>query len=87
MNWVNKYKLLAIEIVKYNGQLYIEIDDLWQVLHLTFNMAQHCFIDEEILNKLELSTKSTWNLFSEEEFTSTLIKYNISFISGPDKLA
>ena len=28
MNWVNKYKLLAIEAVKYNSCLCLEIEDL-----------------------------------------------------------
>ena len=86
MNWVNKHKLLAIEAVKYNSQPCLEINNLWQALHLTFNMAQHCFIDEEVLNELELFTKSTWNLFLEEEFTSALTKYNNSFTHGPNKL-
>ena len=41
-----------------------------------FNMAQYCFVDKEVLNKLESFTKSTWNPFSKEEFTSTLTKCN-----------
>ena len=28
MNWVNKCKLLAIEIIKYNEQSYLELDNL-----------------------------------------------------------
>jgi len=28
MNWVNKCKLLAIEMIKYNGQPCLELDDL-----------------------------------------------------------
>ena len=52
-----------------------------------FNMAQHCFVDKEVLNKLELFTKSTWNLFLEEEFTSTLTKCNNLSIPSPNKLA
>jgi len=39
MNWVNKCKLPAIETIKYNGQPCLELDDLWQVLHLSFNTA------------------------------------------------
>jgi len=39
MNWVNKHKLLAIEMIKYNSQPYIELNDLWQVLHSSFNTA------------------------------------------------
>ena len=39
MDWVKKQKLPAIEAVQYNGQLYIKLDNLWQALHLSFNMA------------------------------------------------
>ena len=41
MNWVKKRKLPAIEAIKYNGRLYIEIKDLWQALYELFNSAQH----------------------------------------------
>jgi len=40
MNWVNKQKLLAIEAIKYNNCPCLEIKELWQALHSTFNMAQ-----------------------------------------------
>ena len=40
MNWINKHKLLAIEVVKYNSQPCLEINDLWHALHLSFNTAQ-----------------------------------------------
>jgi len=39
MNWVNKHKLPAIEMIKYNGQPYLELDDLWQALYSSFNIA------------------------------------------------
>jgi len=29
MSWVNKQKLPAPEAIKYNGQLCLELDDLW----------------------------------------------------------
>ena len=87
MNWVNKCKLLAIKTIKYNGQPCIEIDDLWQALHLTFNTAQHYIINEEVLNELEFFANSLWNLFLEEEFTSALTKYNNLSTPDPNKLA
>ena len=52
INWVYKHKLPAIEAVKYNGQLCLEINDLWYTLHLSFNTVQDYQTDEEILNKL-----------------------------------
>ena len=41
MNWVNKYKLPAIEAIKYNNQLCITLDSLWNTLHSSFNTALH----------------------------------------------
>ena len=52
MNWVNKHKLPAIKTIKYNGQLCLELDDLWQALYLSFNTAQFCYTDENILNEI-----------------------------------
>ena len=40
MNWVNKCKLLAIKMIKYNGWPCLELDDLWQALHFSFNIVQ-----------------------------------------------
>ena len=55
MNWVKKHKLSAIEAIKYNGQPYIELDDLWQALYLLFNSVQNCQINMELLE--EISSK------------------------------
>ena len=49
-------------------------------------MAQHCHIDENILNEIIFSPSFTWVLFSEEEFTSTIAKCNNSSTPSPDKL-
>ena len=53
MDWVKKYKLLAIEAIHYNGHPYIELDDLWQALHISFNTAQNHQIDLNLLEELE----------------------------------
>ena len=45
MNWVKKYKLLAIEAIQHNGQLCTKLDNLWQALYLSFNLAQNCQIN------------------------------------------
>jgi len=39
MNWVNKYKLPAVEAIKYSGHSCLEIDNLWHILHSLFNTA------------------------------------------------
>ena len=58
MNWVNKYKLPAIEIIKYNGRPCLKLDNLWQALYSSFNTAQFREIDETVLNKLDLFPSS-----------------------------
>ena len=87
MNWVNKHKLPAIEIVKYNSQPCLEINNFWHTLHLTFNMAQDQYINKDVLNEITSFVTSSWNSFSKEEFTSIIAKCNILSTPSPDKLA
>ena len=86
MNWVNKQKLPAIEKIKYNNQSCLRINDLWQVLYSFFNMAQHCCIEEEVLEEIDLALPFSWAPFSEEEFTRVITKYNNSSTPGSDRL-
>ena len=87
MNWINKQKLLAIEAIKYNNKLCLEINDLWQALHSIFNKAQNWLINKGLLNKILSKHLSVWVSFSEAEFTSAISKYNNSFTSSPNKLS
>jgi len=34
-------KLSVVEAIKYNGNLCLKIEDLWQALHEMFNLAQY----------------------------------------------
>ena len=74
-------------MIKYNGQPCLKLDDLWQALHFSFNTAQFYQIDENVLNKLDLYSLLSWALFSEIEFTSTIVKCNNSSAPRPDKLS
>jgi len=89
MNWINKCKLPAVEAVKYkyNSWLYLEINDLWHTLHLSFNIAQDHQIDAEILNEFPSKTSSPWVPFSEKEFISSITKCNNLLVSSTDKLS
>ena len=87
MNWVNKHKLPAIEAIKHNSQPYLKLNNLWNALHSSFNMAQYHCIEEDVLNEIPTSVSSSWLSFSEEEFTSAIVKHNNSSTPGPDKLA
>ena len=51
MNLVNKRKIPAIKTIKYNGNPCLELEDLWQALHSSFNSAQFQSINKLILNK------------------------------------
>ena len=41
-------------MIKHNGQLCLDLEDLWQALHLSFNITQFHQIDENVLSKLNL---------------------------------
>jgi len=86
MNWVNKQKLLAIEVVKYKNQLCLKINNLWHMLHSFFNTAQHCCIEEDILEEIDSALPLSWAPFSEEEFTRAIAKCNNLSIPGFDRL-
>jgi len=86
MNWVNKRKLPATEAIKYDGNLCITTDSLWEALYTIFNSALHQPIDEEVLNEIEPKPTTIWPPFSKEEFRQALTKCNNSLAPGPDKL-
>ena len=87
MSWVNKRKLPAIKSIKYNNQQCLDIDNLWNALHSTFNMALHCQVDVKILDKIADKPISLWLTFSKEEFRLALSSCNNSFTPGPNKLS
>jgi len=87
MNWVKKSKLLAIKAIKYNSRLCIEIKDLWQALHESFNLAQHWHINNPLLSKIPNKPQSEWSLFLSEKFLSTIHKYSNNSTLGHDKLS
>jgi len=87
MNWVNKCKLLTVKAIKYNDQQYLDIDNLWNALHSTFNMALHCQIDVEILDKIVDKPTSPWLSFSREEFRVAIANCNNASTPSPDKLS
>ena len=86
-NWVNKRKLPTIESIKYNNHQCLEIDDLWNVLHSTFNTALYYQVDVHILNEITDKPISSWPTLSKEEFRLALANCNNSFAPGPNKLS
>ena len=57
MNWVKKYKLSVIEAIQYEECSCIELEDLWNALHNSFNSAQAREIDLHVLD--DVSDKTT----------------------------
>jgi len=86
INWINKCKLPATEAIKYEGQLCLIPESLWDALHATFNTALYRQVNTEVLNKLRSKPTINWVPFSKEEFRQALIKCNNSSAPGPDKL-
>ena len=86
MNWVNKHKLPTIESIKYNNHQCLEIDDLWNVLHSTFNTALYYQVDVHILNEITDKPISSWPTLSKEEFRLALANCNNSSTPSPNKL-
>jgi len=52
MKWVNKCKIPAIKAIRYNGRPCVKIEDTWNVLYSSFNMAQNQYIDFDVLNNI-----------------------------------
>ena len=87
MNQMKKCKLLAIEAFQYDSRLCLELNNLWQALYLSFNLAQNCQINTELLKEILSKLITRQKLFSEEEFMSVILKYNNSLTLRPDKLS
>ena len=79
-----KQKLLTIKALHFNSQPCIKLNELWQALHQSFNSAQNCQININILDKLFFKLILKWNPFSKEEIKIAILKYNDSSTPGPD---
>ena len=87
MNWVNKCKLPAMEAIKYNNQLCLMLNSLWNALHSLFNTTLHWQVDSKILDKIGNKQATAWAPFSKEEFKIVISSYNNLSIPGLDKLS
>ena len=86
MNWVKKYKLLMVEAIQYEGHLCIELEDLWNASHKSFNSTQERKVDIHFLDKIPDKSTIEWMSFSKNELINAIVKCNNSSIPGPDKL-
>ena len=86
MNWINKRKLPATEAIKFNGQPCITPDNLWGILHNTFNHAINCQVDVDILSEIENKSTSSWEPFSKLEFKNAISNCNNSSAPSSNKV-
>ena len=87
MNWVNKHKLPAMKAIKYDNQLCLTLDSLWNALHFSFNTALYWQVDSKILDKIGNKQATAWAPFSKEEFKIVISSCNNSSTPEPDKLS
>ena len=86
MNWVKKRKLPTVETIQYEGHPYIELENLWNALHSSFNSTQAWEVDIHFLDEIPDKTTTEWNPFSKKELIDIIEKCNNSFVPGLDKL-
>jgi len=66
MSWVNK--LPVIEAIKYDNQLCLTFNSLWNALYSTFNIMFYWHINIEILDEIGNKLKALWIPFFKKEF-------------------
>jgi len=86
MNWVKKCKLPVIEAIQYEGRLCIELEDLWNTLHKSFNSAQEREVNTHFLDEIPDKPTIKWKLFSRNEIIDAIEKCNNLLAPGPNKL-
>lgn len=58
---------------------------MWQALHMSFNAAQNCQINLDLLEEVLSKLVTNWSPFSEKEFVSAISKCNNLSTPGLDK--
>ena len=87
MNWVNKQKLPAMEVIKYDNQPCLSLNSLWNAFHSSFNFAIYRQVDINILGEIGNKKATIWPPFLKEEFKIAIGSTNNSSTSGLDKLS
>jgi len=54
INWAKKWKLPTTEAIKFNRISYNNLDNLWQVLHQSYNTAQDKPINIQLLDEIPM---------------------------------
>lgn len=86
INWVKRHKFPAIEAIQYNNCFCIELDNLWNALHNSFNSAQNQQVDINLLKEIPDKKISEWLPFLIAELFSAIKKFNNLLAPRPNKL-
>ena len=86
MNQVKKQKLLAVELIQFNGQPCIKLENLQNAFHNSFNSIQSHKVNFQLLDEISGKDVKVWALFSRKELINAIEKYNNLSAPGPDKL-
>jgi len=76
----------VVEVIQFNRQPCIELNDLWNTLHSSFNSALSHKVDLYLLDKIPDREPVNWTSFAREKLLNAIEKYNNSLAPGPDKL-
>ncbi|CAA7270641.1 unnamed protein product [Cyclocybe aegerita] len=86
MEWVKQRKLPACEAIRNGDQPCHDMDDLWDALHGTYNLASGREYDASVLDELPDEPVREWADFSEHELLSALKGCSNSSAPGPDHI-
>ncbi|CAA7268120.1 unnamed protein product [Cyclocybe aegerita] len=84
MEWVKQHKLPPCEAIRNSDQPCHDMDDLWDALHGTYNLASGHEYDTSILDDLPDEPVREWADFLEHELLSALKGCSNSSAPGPD---
>jgi len=87
MNWVKKWKLLVIKAIKHNNCPCNELEELWQVLHQSYNVTQDKSTNPCLLEEVPLYPNIEWLPFSKTEFINAISKYSNLSTPSPDHIS
>jgi len=86
MGWVQQRKLPPCKAICYRNEPCHTLDDLWAVLHGTYNSASGRQFDTSVLDNLPDQPQHEWALFSIAELQDALSSCSNISTPGPDHL-
>lgn len=82
-----KYKLLTIEAIQFNGYPCIKLNNLWQALYQTFSSTQNWNVSIYLLEEIPSKPQLKWLTFSKAEFIDLIKNCSSLSMPGPDHIS